>query len=106
MSKHRLRYSRERAPLSLLYDQGSRARIWNRCCSRFWLSESVGDKCLTGSEQTTIKAMGYLYGGLDKSKIEEADLIAFLTKLRDAEEAPWMGQWLRQVIKEANEVMN
>jgi len=67
---------------------------------RFWLSESVGDKCLTGSEQTTIKAMGYLYGGLDKSKIEEADLIAFLTKLRDAEEAPWMGQWLRQVIED------
>ena len=30
--KNRPRYSREQAPTSLLYDEGSRALIWDRFC--------------------------------------------------------------------------
>jgi hypothetical protein len=66
---------------------------------RFWLSPSIGDKCLTGSAEMMLKAMGHLYGGLDRAKVDESVLIDFFGKLRDAE-APWMGQWLRQVIED------
>jgi hypothetical protein len=66
---------------------------------RFWLTESLGDKCLVGSAETMLKALGHLYGTLDRAKVEEAELIAFFEKLRDAD-APWMTQWLRQVIED------
>jgi hypothetical protein len=66
---------------------------------RFWLNALIGDKCLTGSSEMMLKAMGHLYGGLDRAKVDEAELITFFEKLRDAE-APWMGQWLRQVIED------
>jgi hypothetical protein len=66
---------------------------------KFWLNPTIGDKCLTGSAEMMLKAMGHLYGTLDRAKVEESDLIAFFEKLRDAE-APWMGQWLRQVIED------
>jgi hypothetical protein len=66
---------------------------------RFWLSASIGDKCLNGSAETMLKALGHLYGSLDRAKVEESDLISFFEKLRDVE-APWMQQWLRQVIED------